>query len=113
MEQIYLKIEKNLSQYRDDFIDSWLHVAQKLHEQTEADTNALANLFENQGLSEQFRQAIAGKNRLTDWQEMSNLLEQEFPWLKLDLTNIKLSVDELKQKNSPSLNSYKALNVIV
>ncbi|MDR5618349.1 type III secretion system translocon subunit SctE [Arsenophonus sp.] len=98
VEQIYLKIEKNLSQYRDDFIDSWLHVAKKLHEQTEADTNALANLFENQGLSEQFRQAIAGKNRLTDRQEMSNLLEQEFPWLKLDLTNIKLSVDELKQK---------------
>lgn len=29
---------------------------------------------------------------------MSKLLEEEFPWLKLDLTNAKLSVDELNQK---------------
>lgn len=98
VEQIYRQVEKKLNQHRDDFINSWLRVASGLHEQTEADTNALANLFANQGLSERFRQAIAGKNRLTDRQQMSKLLEEEFPWLKLDLTNAKLSVDELNQK---------------
>ncbi|WGL98616.1 hypothetical protein QE177_01535 [Arsenophonus sp. aPb] len=113
VEHIYLQVEKNLNQHRDDFIDSWLRVASGLHEQTKADANALDNLFENHGLSERFRQAIAGKNRLTDRQKMSKLLEEEFPWLKLDLTNAKLSVDELNQKNSPLNNSAKVLNIIV
>ncbi|WGL95121.1 type III secretion system translocon subunit SctE [Arsenophonus nasoniae] len=98
VEQIYLEVEKKLNQHRDDFIDSWLRVANGLHEQTEDGANALANLFANQGLSGRLRQAIAGKNRLTDRQQMSKLLEEEFPWLKLDLTNAKLSVDELNQK---------------
>ncbi|MFV9996802.1 MAG: hypothetical protein AB8W37_02290 [Arsenophonus endosymbiont of Dermacentor nuttalli] len=76
-------------------------VAEGLHEQTEANANALAKLFENQGLNDKFRQAVAGKNRLTNRQKMAKLLAEEYPWLKLDLTTSQLTIDDLNQKTRP------------